>query len=160
MSFKPIQNDFTGLTQNNTTTASSAASAIQKSESKPENPRPRPAEPDKAYIPKRPRPTPPPPAPRASYPQPEEDIEVIAPVVKAEPRDTTPSMQANNQNMVQQEQEMAMYDVTQQQDTVMEQYDDSYGGDYEEQYDQGYDGSMQQGGQDTAAAAGNISIER
>ena len=77
---------------------------------------------------------------------------MIAPVVKAEPRDTTPSMQANNQNMVQQEQEMAMYDVTQQQDTVMEQYDDSYGGDYEEQYDQGYDPGMQ--GQD-AAAAGN-----
>ena len=55
---------------------------------------------------------------------------------------------------------MAMYDVTQQQDTMMEQYDDNYGGDYVEQYDQGYDGSVQgQAGQD-AAAAGNTAVFR
>ena len=53
-----------------------------------------------------------------------------------------------------------MYDVTQQQDTMMEQYDDNYGGDYVEQYDQGYDGSVQgQAGQD-AAAAGNTPVFR
>eukprot|EP00091_Calanus_sinicus_P014832 TRINITY_DN32524_c0_g1_i1.p1 TRINITY_DN32524_c0_g1~~TRINITY_DN32524_c0_g1_i1.p1 ORF type:complete len:121 (-),score=37.87 TRINITY_DN32524_c0_g1_i1:97-432(-) len=47
---------------------------------------------------------------------------------------------------------MAMYEEgAQQQDTMMEQYDDHYGGEYDAQYvDQGYDTSMvaQQGAQD------------
>jgi len=151
-----------GLTQNNSANAAAPTSGppnkatVPKSEPKVDLPRPHTTEQEQVHIPKRPRPTPPPPAPRASYPHPEDDIEVIVPVVKSEPRDTTPSMQATNQNIVQQEQVMAMYDVTQQQDTMMEQYDDNYGGDYVEQYDQGYDGSVQgQAGQD-AAAAGKV----
>ena len=84
-----------------------------------------------------------------------DDIEVIVPVVKSEPHDTTPTVQPTIQPMV--EQTMAMYEDGAQQDTMVEQYDDHYGGGYDEQFvDQGYDTSMVgQGGQDAAGTGIN-----
>ena len=60
---------------------------------------------------------------------------------------------------------MAMYDINhqqQEQDTMMEQYDESNGAGYEEEFvDQGYDTIVEHGGQDTIGAGKNlISIRR
>ena len=81
----------------------------------------------------------------------EDDIEEILPVVKSEPRDNTTT--APNKPVVQHEQGMNMYnDRTQQMGSMMmtmdaEQYDDSYGGDYDEHHygDQSYGNEVGQG---------------
>jgi len=153
-----------GLTQNNsgsdkkgTDNIPNNKTSFLKSEPRTEPPHPHPSEQDISHSSKRSRPTPPSTAPRSTYQQPptqeSDDIEVIVPAVKSEPRDTVHSAQTNNQNMVQQEQAMAMYDMSQQQESIAEQYDDSYGVDYDGQYvDQGYGagGTNQGGGQDAS----------
>eukprot|EP00092_Neocalanus_flemingeri_P007003 GFUD01007561.1.p1 GENE.GFUD01007561.1~~GFUD01007561.1.p1 ORF type:complete len:335 (+),score=94.57 GFUD01007561.1:172-1176(+) len=152
-----------GLTQNNSgsSTESQSISAVPKTEPKTDPPRPRPPAYDPTPTAKRPRPSPP--APRI-IPQPvtqhDDDIEVIVPVVKSEPRDPTPTTPAPPVQpvvqRVEQEQSLAMYDDgSQMQGSMMEQYDDNYGGEeYEGQFgDQGYDTSMMgPGGQDGSGA--------
>ena len=53
---------------------------------------------------------------------------------------------------------MAMYDMSQQQESIAEQYDDSYGVDYDGQYvDQGYGaGGTNQGGGQDASGTGRV----
>jgi len=157
-----------GLTQTNSGNVASEPknhTAVPKTEPRSDLNRPRPSEHDISPAVKRPRPTPP--APRIN-PQPvtrqEDDIEVIVPVVKSEPHDPTPSIMATPiQPVVQpvvQQQTLAMYDdgSQQMQGSMMEQYDDNYGGEYDGQFvdDQGYDTSMMgAGGQDASGAGRN-----
>jgi len=148
-----------GLTQNNGGELKKPVE-LPKHEPRAEATNPRHTEPDPP--PKRSRPTPP--QPRASQQpavqQHDEDVEEILPVVKSEPRDSTPTTQhvlpPPTQPVVQaqhQEQNMAMYDDGSQQMTMeSEQYDESYGGDYDGQYgDQSYEGEGA-GGHEAAGA--------
>jgi len=156
-----------GLTQNNSSNKTGTENtqhnkaSVLKSEPKVDPLHPHPSEQDISHTSnKRARPSPPSTAPRPTYTpsQDSDDIEVIVPAVKSEPRDTLHSGQATNQNMVQQEQQaMAMYDMTQQQDSIVEQYDDSYGVDYDGQYvDQGYGANQGGGHGQDAAGAGKV----
>ena len=128
----------------------------------------RPSNPDLTTpTPKRPRP-----APTVSRTIPQslsqqDDIQEIVPVVKSEPRDPTPTVMATTiPHQVEQQQSMAMYNEGSQQmgDSMMmtmdsEQYDDSYGGEYEGHYeDQAYDTSMVAAGQDTSGAGENNTV--
>jgi len=157
-----------GLTQTNSGNVASEPknhTAVPKTEPRSDLNRPRPSEHDISPAVKRPRPTPP--APRIN-PQPvtrqEDDIEVIVPVVKSEPHDPTPSIMATPiQPVVQpvvQQQTLAMYDdgSQQMQGSMMEQYDDNYGGEYDGQFvdDQGYDTSMMGAGGQDASGAGKV----
>ena len=59
--------------------------------------------------------------------------------VKPEPTNTSHSAQDINQNMVQLEQAMIVDDMNQQEDSIVDQYEESYGVDYDEQpVGQGY----------------------
>ena len=89
------------------------------------------------------------------------------PVVKSEPRDPTPTVMATTiPHQVEQQQSMAMYNEGSQQmgDSMMmtmdtEQYDDSYGGEYEGHYeDPAFDTSMVAEGQDTSGAGENNTV--
>eukprot|EP00091_Calanus_sinicus_P003568 TRINITY_DN13741_c0_g1_i1.p1 TRINITY_DN13741_c0_g1~~TRINITY_DN13741_c0_g1_i1.p1 ORF type:complete len:244 (-),score=63.13 TRINITY_DN13741_c0_g1_i1:78-809(-) len=146
-----------GLTQNNSSStidSSKIHPPVPKAEPRIEPYRPSTQDPTTATA-KRPRPTP---TVTSTIPQqlsqPDDDI---APVVKSEPRDPTPTMISAP---VVQQQSMAMYNEGSQQmgDSMMmtmdtEQYDDSYGGEYEGHYeDQTFDTSMVPAGQDTSGA--------
>jgi len=166
-----------GLTQNNGGSAAASTNedknhaTVLKTEPRSDLIRPRHSDHDTPPVPKRPRPTPP--VPPRITPQPVEqitdDIEVIVPVVKSEPRDSTPTVMATPmvQQQMEQEQTMAMYDdrSQQMQDTMMEQYDDNYGGEeYDGQYvdNQGYHDTNMIGtgsGQETGGAGSHSHIQ-
>jgi len=154
-----------GLTQNNGGELKKPVE-LPKHEPRTEATNPRHTEPAPPL--KRPRPTPP--QPRVSQQpvvqQHDDDVEEILPVVKSEPHDSTPTTQhvlpPPTQPVVQvqqQEQNMAMYDDGSQQmgagmmmTMETEQYDESYGGDYDGQYgDQSYEGEGA-GGHEAAGA--------
>jgi len=133
-----------GLTQNNSSSESSAANKPKQEQPKTIIPRPRdPPERDPVPPPKRPRPTPPAPAPVQSYQtyDQDDDIQEVVPV-KSEPRDPAPTpMAVHHAPQIDNSHPVSQYEVVQQQQAApapMEQntvaLDESYG---DESYDYG-----------------------
>jgi len=135
-----------GLTQNNSSSESSANNKPKQEQPKTIIPRPRdPPERDPVPPPKRPRPTPPAPAPAPvqsyqTYDQ-DDDIQEVVPV-KSEPRDPAPApMAVHHAPQIDNSHPVSQYEVVQQQQAApapMEQntvaLDESYG---DESYDYG-----------------------
>jgi len=155
-----------GLTQNNSGNSSNESkklTTLPKTEPRSDLSHPRPSEYDITPTVKRPRATP---STTRIIPQPlaqhDEDIEEIVPVVKSEPSDpvATPIQSVVQSQPVEQQQTLAMYDdgSQQMQASMMEQYDDNYGEEYDGQFvdDQGYDTSMMGTGGQDASGAGKV----